>query len=137
MTRLRQTLAAISRANRSQITNGSRLLGNVDGRSAAARRFRDVVRSLEAEFEVITAGDRALIRSAAQLILEAEMLQSARARGEDVDSDIVVKLTGALRRVLSDVKRRVAATSASTASPLSLLEHFANQDDAQDEEAEA
>src|SRR5258705_8679403 len=44
--------AGSTEANRSRVTNGTRLLQGIDGRSASARRFRDLVRAYEAEFNI-------------------------------------------------------------------------------------
>jgi hypothetical protein len=55
-------IAHASRFSRSRVTNGRLPIG-IDGRSLAARRFRDLVQAYEAEFEVATQLDRNLIRS--------------------------------------------------------------------------
>jgi hypothetical protein len=41
-----QASAARSRTLRSRVTNGSQLLAGVDGRTAAARRYRDLCMAL-------------------------------------------------------------------------------------------
>ena len=58
---------------RSAISNGSRLLANVDARSAGARRFRDLVRAFSADLgDNLSEGDLALVRQAATLIQRGE-----------------------------------------------------------------
>src|ERR1700742_1855742 len=98
MQRVRKSVASISTTNRSRVTNGTRLLVGVDGRSPTARRFRDLVHAYEAEFESITEVDRNLIRQAALLALKSEQLQAAVVRGEPVDTDTLTNLAGQLRR---------------------------------------
>jgi len=45
MQRLPKPIASISTFNRSRVSNGTLLLQGIDGRSASARRFRDLIRS--------------------------------------------------------------------------------------------
>jgi hypothetical protein len=52
--------ASRSRFARSRVTNG-RLPAGIDGRSPQARRWRDLVRAYEQEFEATTDFDRGLI----------------------------------------------------------------------------
>ena len=87
------------------------MLAGVDGRSASARRFRDLVADLTTEH----AGDRDLstaetgaIRQAAALLLRAEQLQVAIVKGETVDSDTLIRLSGEARRALDVLKKRGA-----------------------------
>jgi len=133
MQRLRKSVTGISSTNRSRVTNGTRLLMGVDGRSAEARRFRDLVRSYEAEFESTSESDRNLIRQAALLALKSEQLQAAVVRGEAVDADTLTKLAGQLRRVLGDLRRKAAA---SAPTPISLHEHLSRSSDPQDDAEE-
>jgi hypothetical protein len=131
MEQLRKQVIGISSTNRSRVTNGSQLLMGVDGRSPSARRFRDLVRAYEAEFEVTTELDRGLIRQAALLTLKSEQLQAAVVNGEPVDTEILTNLSGQIRRLLGDVRRKAA--EGQTASP-SLHDHLAihDADDADD-----
>jgi|SRR5579871_4330480 len=114
-------VTGISSTNRSRVTNGSQLLIGVDGRSPRARRFRDLVRAYEAEFEVTTELDRGLIRQAALLTLKSEQLQAAVVNGEAVDTEILTNLSGQIRRLLGDLRRKAALGQ--TASP-SLQDHL-------------
>ena len=83
----------------------------VDGRSPAARRFRDLVRAYEAEFEVTTELDRGLIRQVVLLVLRSEQLQAAVVNGDAVDTDILTNLSGQIRRSLKDLRRKAAESA--------------------------
>jgi hypothetical protein len=102
MQRLRKPVTDISTTNRSRATNGTRLLTGVDGRSRAARRFRDLIRSYEAEFNISSESDKTMIRTAAMLALKAEEMQAAVVRGERTDGDDIVPMAGSVRRVAWD-----------------------------------
>lgn len=92
---------------RSQISNGTRLLHNVDGRSASARRFRDLVQAYEAEIGgTLSELERGLVRQAAILSLKTEQMQESVVRGEDVDSDTLIRLSGEARRILQSLRKR-------------------------------
>ena len=58
MQRVRPTINGISNTNPSRISNGTKLAVGIDGRSPEARRFRDVIRDFEAEFEAVSSFDR-------------------------------------------------------------------------------
>ncbi|WP_298106320.1 hypothetical protein [Bradyrhizobium sp.] len=127
----RNTLAEINLSKaRSRVTNGTRLLVGVDGRSPNARRFRDLVRAYEAEFESVTEVDRNLIRQAALLALKSEQLQAAVVRGDRVDTETITNLAGQLRRTLADMKRKAETTTAP--APTSILEQLAAHADEED-----
>jgi hypothetical protein len=117
-------------SGRSAVTNGTRLFlssAGIDYRSLAARRFRDLIHSYEADFEVVTEADQSLVRTAAMLTIKGEQMQAALVRGENVESDEIVRNAGQLRRILGDLRRKSEA--AQTASP-SLLEHLAAANEA-------
>ena len=75
----------------SALSNGTRMhLGRVDGRSAAGRRFTDLVRTLEAErggAESLDVGRRQAIRAYAQLVVERELMEAQRAAGRAIDPE--------------------------------------------------
>lgn len=121
MQRVRPTINGISNTNRSRVSNGTKLLAGIDGRSPQARRFRDLILGYTAEFEVASEFDKALIRQAAFLVIKAEDLQAKTLRGEDVASDEIVRLSGQLGRVLAALKRRSNADA--PAAP-SITEHW-------------
>jgi hypothetical protein len=92
---------------RSRVANGSLHDRSVNGRSAAARRFRDAVAALCTEvgqpLASMPESRRAAVRMAATLIVRAEELQAAMARGEVVDADALVRVSGALARAIDDL----------------------------------
>jgi len=88
---------------RSRVTNGSVLLANVDGRSANARRYRDLVAQLTAEFPT---ADVTLIRSYAAIVIQTEVLQAQIIRGEAADADVLIRLSSETRRLRAALSRR-------------------------------
>jgi hypothetical protein len=120
-----QVLATV----RSKVSNGTRLLQNVDGRCAMARRFRDICRSYETE----AGGDlsevnRDLLRQAAGLTLRAEQLQSAMVRGEAVDTDQLIRLSSTAKRILGGLSDKARKrTEVAGAGPSTLQEHIARR----------
>jgi hypothetical protein len=107
---------------RSKITNGLRMLDNIDGRSAIARRLRDIVYGLEIEFEVTTDSDRTLVRQAAVLSVLSERLQTRLVNEELVDAKVVTNLAGQLRRILADLRQRTGQQN--SPPPPSIHEHL-------------
>jgi hypothetical protein len=70
--------------NRSKAANG-RLLPMTDGRSATARRFKDLVEDIAADLggkDLLSEGQRKLIRRAAMLSAECEEALAARGEAE-------------------------------------------------------
>jgi hypothetical protein len=75
---------AWQRVARSKMSNG-RLLPMTDGRSATARRFKDLVDDIAADLggkAQLSEGQRQLIRRAAMLSAECERQEALAARGE-------------------------------------------------------
>ena len=71
--------------SKSKVSNGTRLLAGVDGRSATFRRFRDLVADLIREQDRdLSISEIGLIRSAAALLVRSEELQAAAVRNEDL-----------------------------------------------------
>jgi hypothetical protein len=107
------TVATSCATSRSKVSNGTRLLQNVDGRSSSARRFRDLVRAYEAEVgKDLTEVERGLIRQAAALTFKAETLQSDLVNGHPVDGDQLIRLTGTAKRILSALGEKAAKRNA-------------------------
>ena len=92
---------------RSAIANGSRLfLENVDGRSAEARRFRDVLGDLVQHLggaDVATEPQKHLARRAAALATWCERTEMSLANGQDMDVAAYVTAANSLRRLLADL----------------------------------
>jgi hypothetical protein len=97
-----------ARRNRSQVTNG-RLLPNVDGRSTWARRCRDLIGLHVADKggdENVSEAERAIIRRAAVLITECEILEGKFALTEGAserDLDLYQRTANSLRRLLEAI----------------------------------
>jgi len=104
MQHARNTVAGTQATSRSKVSNGTRLLQNVDGRSSSARRFRDLVRAYETEVGGnLSEVERGLIRQAAALTFKAETLQADLVNGNPVDGDQLIRLTGTAKRILSAI----------------------------------
>ena len=87
--------AAVPRNNRSRIANGSSL--GIDQRTRAGRRWRDIYLDAMAR----TGGrNQTLCRSLASLTVQHEEMDAKLARGEPVDVDTLVKVAGAIGRVM-------------------------------------
>ncbi|MGC2222320.1 MAG: hypothetical protein WA624_08110 [Methylocella sp.] len=70
---------------RSRVTNGSKLLPLSDGRSATARRFRDLYEDIAADLggkDHLSEGQRQLVRRAAMLSAECERMEAMAARND-------------------------------------------------------
>jgi len=105
--RLVPTLACF----RSAVTNGSRLIESVDGRSATMRRFRDILFTHEADLggaDILTEGQRALARRATLLQLQLEMMEQKFAQREDgcasaKEIECYQRASSAFRRLLESL----------------------------------
>jgi hypothetical protein len=98
-----------STTNRSAVTNGSRLLEGIDGRSPTARRFRDLVAAFEAEIGGnLTEAERGLIKQAAALTIRAEQLQADIVNGKPVDSDALIRISSTAKRILGAIGDKAA-----------------------------
>ena len=97
--------ASNSSTNRSGVSNGSRLfVAEVDGRSAAARRFRDVLAEIVSALggsDGLSEGQRQLARRAALLSVEAEAMEAKSVAGEKIDLDSFGALTDRLGRLFN------------------------------------
>src|SRR5512133_2995610 len=76
----------------------------VDKRSAAARRFKDVLAALVCDLggaDRLSEGQKQLCRRCALLAVEAENLEARSISGEDIDVDRFGMMTDRLGRALS------------------------------------
>lgn len=99
----------------SRVTNGKRLRLFGDGRSAGARRYRDLIMAFGDEaggFDRLNASGQQMVRRLAQVSVELELLEATRADGGDIDPIAYCTLVNSQRRLLSDLERLKAATSA-------------------------
>jgi hypothetical protein len=118
----------ISSKNRSRVTN-ARLRGKVtsrslfvtgDGRTPWARSYRDLVGLFADDaggLETMTELKLSLIRRAAALIVECERMENALADGEEIDIDLLARMSSHVRRIsetigLDRAKRDVTPTLA-------------------------
>lgn len=93
-------------AVRSAVANGSRLLDGLDGRSAPARRYRDLTATLASDSggrDNLTEAQFQLIRSAAGLVVLREALDAKALNGEEIDTGDYCRISNSLRRLLSTV----------------------------------
>ena len=101
------TVATPSPTTRSRVSNGRELfLGEVDGRSREARRYRDVYAGLVAHLggaDVVTEPRRHLAKRASALVVWAEMEEARLATGEVLDVQTYTTAVNALRRLLVDL----------------------------------
>jgi len=122
----RAVISAPSLTNRSRVTNGTRLLEGVDGRSAEARRYRDLCMSFADDCggaASLTEAQRSLVRQCAMLAVQSEKHQAAMIRGEDVNVEQQTRVANSLSRTLSrlGVRKRASAK-------LSVPEYLAQRD---------
>jgi hypothetical protein len=76
------------RAQRSRVTNGHDLLPDIDGRSAIARRYRDIVSAIMVDqggADRCSESRQQLVRRFAAAAVLAEQMESRLARGEQID----------------------------------------------------
>jgi len=98
-----------STTNRSAVTNGSKLLVGIDGRSPAARRFRDLVDAYTSEIGgELTEVERGLVKQAAALTLTAEGMQADIVNGKPVDTDAMIRVTSTAKRILGAISAKAA-----------------------------
>jgi hypothetical protein len=114
---LTDSLATVDRPTRlrSRVSNGSKLIAGVDGRSVEARRYRDLVLSYADDCggaAKLTEAQRTLIAQAATLQVQAERMQGAVIKGELVDVEQLSRLSNSVVRILSrlGLKRAVTRT---------------------------
>jgi hypothetical protein len=91
---------------RSKITNGTRLLPSIDGRSVWARRLRDLIALHENDYggsNAISEAERSLIRRASALTVELELLETkfaANGGAQIEELDRYQRAANSLRRLL-------------------------------------
>jgi hypothetical protein len=77
-----------------------------DGRSAGARRFRDLLHEFAAELGGVAslpASSAQLVRRLAQISVELEILEATRAAGQAIDATAFTRLANLQRRLLRDL----------------------------------
>jgi hypothetical protein len=93
---------------RSRATNdSSKFIVPIDGRTVAARRYRDVTSQIVQDIGGDPSeAEAAITRRAGTLIVWCEEAEAAMARGEKFDIGAYTTATNALRRLLSDIGLR-------------------------------
>ncbi|WP_159727573.1 hypothetical protein [Methylosinus sp. Ce-a6] len=105
----RMRLIVPSKTNRSRAANCIAALPGLDGRSAEARRFRDLVVALASplgNIDDLPEETIALVRTAAGLTMQSERLQAAIVKGEQVNHDDLTRVANGLSRTLSALRAR-------------------------------
>ena len=111
----RHATASRAPANRSAVSNGSRILTGVNGCSALARRYRDLVEALTDEIPGdLGEAERLHVRNAASLQLHAEELTARLVRGEVVDPEAITRATNGATRALTALRKRARPTPRAT-----------------------
>ena len=102
------SIAGTQRCHRSSVTNGSRLfaVAGLDGRTQTARRFRDLVEVMTNDLggaDLLSEGQRQLIRRAASLSIMAESIEADLARDLAFDLNNYGMVCDRLRRILESL----------------------------------
>jgi hypothetical protein len=83
---------------------GAVMLAGIDGRSLMARRFREIVTSIESDLGgELTEAQRHLVARAATLAIWCEQRESDLGEGKDFDAGQYSTVANAMRRLLSDL----------------------------------
>ena len=122
-----------SRTTRSAVSNGSRLHGGeVDGRTADARRFRDITAEIASDLggsDGMSEAQRQLVRRAAMLSVQGEKMEADAIAGGAIDLDAFGALSDRLSRLFArlgvkrvardvpDLATYIAAHAAREAAP--------------------
>ena len=123
MTAATAVLEAPKTKGRSAVTNGSRILDGIDGRSATARRFRDVLAEIVADLggsDRLSEGQRQIARRCAMLAVECEKIEALGVAGEPIDLDTYGQLTDRIGRAFQRLGLKRVAKPV-----MSLQEHLA------------
>ena len=91
---------------KSRITNGTKLLPGVDGRSPWVRRCKDVIELHLSDLPDASVAERSIVRRAAVLTTELEMLEAkfaAAGSATPFDLDLYQRTAGGLRRLLEAI----------------------------------
>jgi len=90
--------------HRSKISNGSAVLSGIDGRSAPARRFKNLYQ----DYLKRTAGEHdELCKQLATLIVRREAIDAAMIRGEPINDFDLVRISSCINRTLARLQRLI------------------------------
>jgi hypothetical protein len=103
-----QEIASPPRFHRSSVSNGSRLFAvkGMDGRTGTARRFRDLVETITLDLggtDMLSEGQRQLIRRAAMLSVMCESVEADMVRNTAADLSNYSTLVNAQRRTFDAI----------------------------------
>ncbi len=91
---------------RSRLTNHSDILANIDGRSATARRYRDIVAAILSDqggADLCSESRVQLVRRFAAQAVQAEAMEARLARGEAIDLQEHALISSTLVRLASRI----------------------------------
>jgi hypothetical protein len=94
-----------------KVSNGRLLSKGVDLRTRGGRRFRHLVESHVAELGEVTESELGLIKQAVTLQMQAERMQEQIVRGEAVDADALIRISGISRRLLATIGAKAKANT--------------------------
>ncbi len=119
----RNNVASKPRPSRSVVANGTRLFADgVDGRTATARRYRDLVEDFKADLgDHPSVAQMQLVRRAASLSVWCEEQEKRIAKGENIDIGPLTTAANSLRRILQDIGVKPAPRSISLEEYLAAL----------------
>jgi hypothetical protein len=92
--------------NRAKVSNGTRLLANIDGRSVEGRRYRDLTIAFAdgaGGIDSLSEVERAVVRQAAASVVASEKINAAIIRGENIDIEQATRLSNATSRLLKQL----------------------------------
>ena len=101
---LRPRLKMRSPSNRSRVTTGKAILPGIDGRSAVARRYHDLVASIASDqggAQRLSEARLQLIRRLPALSVQLEQSEARLASGEQINMQEYATLTSTLVRVVT------------------------------------
>jgi hypothetical protein len=99
------------RRHRSSVSNGTKLfrVEGLDGRTQTACRFRDLVEFVTADLggaDLLSEGQRQLVRRASALAIRCESVEADLARGLPFDINNYLAATNTFRRVIETAAGR-------------------------------
>jgi hypothetical protein len=102
--------ATTSPCQRSRVANRPATLPGLDGRSAEARRFREMVTALTDQLGgALGEAETLQVRAAASLQLHAEDLSARSLRGEAIDSEQLTRAANGAIRAMAALRARLPA----------------------------
>jgi hypothetical protein len=102
----RRKVGRTSAAQRARVSNGADLLPDIDGRSALARRFKDIINAIlvdQGGLDACSESRLQLIRRFSAAAVLAERMESRLANGEQIDIQEHALLCSTLTRLASRI----------------------------------